>query len=213
MSQSSLVKICGVTTPEDAAARRRRRRRRHRRQLLAAVEALRRRRAPRARCSPPCPQGVLKVGVFVNAPAAEVATRLRALGLDRAQLHGDETPGRLRGARRRRAHPRRARARRGLVRGGRGLDRAAVPVRRARRRLRRRGRHGAVARSSPRLGRTARSCSPGGLTPDNVAAAIAAVRPEASTSPAASRARPVRRTRRACAPSSPRRAPRPARRI
>jgi phosphoribosylanthranilate isomerase len=38
------------------------------------------------------PPGVLKVGVFVNAPAAEVAARVRELGLDRAQLHGDERP-------------------------------------------------------------------------------------------------------------------------
>jgi len=36
------------------------------------------------------PPGVLKVGVFVNAPAPEVAARMQALGLDRAQLHGDE---------------------------------------------------------------------------------------------------------------------------
>ena len=38
------------------------------------------------------PAGVLKVGVFVNAPADEVRERLDELGLDRAQLHGDEAP-------------------------------------------------------------------------------------------------------------------------
>src|SRR6185503_18306852 len=37
------------------------------------------------------PAGVLKVGVFVNAGADEVAARVSELGLDRAQLHGDET--------------------------------------------------------------------------------------------------------------------------
>jgi phosphoribosylanthranilate isomerase len=39
------------------------------------------------------PPGVWKVGVFVNAPAREIA-RVRAVaGLDVAQLHGDEPPG------------------------------------------------------------------------------------------------------------------------
>jgi phosphoribosylanthranilate isomerase len=38
------------------------------------------------------PAGVLKVGVFVNASAKDVASRLASLGLDHAQLHGDETP-------------------------------------------------------------------------------------------------------------------------
>src|SRR6185295_16066056 len=36
------------------------------------------------------PAGVLKVGVFVDAPADEVERRVDELGLDRAQLHGDE---------------------------------------------------------------------------------------------------------------------------
>ncbi len=36
------------------------------------------------------PAHVLKIGVFVNAPADEVAARVAALGLDRAQLHGNE---------------------------------------------------------------------------------------------------------------------------
>jgi phosphoribosylanthranilate isomerase len=35
---------------------------------------------------------VLKFGVFVNTPAAEVAATARRLGLDRVQLHGDERP-------------------------------------------------------------------------------------------------------------------------
>lgn len=36
--------------------------------------------------------GVLKVGVFVNASPGEVEERIVRLGLDLAQLHGDETP-------------------------------------------------------------------------------------------------------------------------
>ena len=38
------------------------------------------------------PENVLKVGVFVNAPPAEVLGTASEAGLDVAQLHGDETP-------------------------------------------------------------------------------------------------------------------------
>ena len=38
------------------------------------------------------PAGVLKVGVFVDASADEVERCVDELGLDRAQLHGDEAP-------------------------------------------------------------------------------------------------------------------------
>ena len=38
------------------------------------------------------PPGVLKVGVFVNPIRAEVERRLAGLGLDVVQLHGDEQP-------------------------------------------------------------------------------------------------------------------------
>ena len=38
------------------------------------------------------PEGVLKVGVFVNEEPEEVLRIVREVGLDYAQLHGDETP-------------------------------------------------------------------------------------------------------------------------
>jgi phosphoribosylanthranilate isomerase len=83
------VKICGITSPEDAKlaadagadavgvnlwpGSKRHVSDERAREILAAV-----------------PRSVLKVGVFVNAPALEVRARRLALGLDRAQLHGDE---------------------------------------------------------------------------------------------------------------------------
>lgn len=39
------------------------------------------------------PEDVLKVGVFVNASPEEVLRTAARVGLDVAQLHGDETPG------------------------------------------------------------------------------------------------------------------------
>ena len=84
------VKICGVTTRDDAA-----------RAAAAGADAIgvnlwpgsKRYVTPQAAHDvlAGVPNGVLKVGVFVNAAAAEVAARMRELGLDRAQLHGDET--------------------------------------------------------------------------------------------------------------------------
>jgi len=84
-----IVKICGVTRPGDAAHA-----------AAAGADAVgvnlwsgSRRFADDATARAvlaAVPAGVLKVGVFVNAPAPEVAARMEALGLDRAQLHGDE---------------------------------------------------------------------------------------------------------------------------
>jgi phosphoribosylanthranilate isomerase len=84
-----LVKICGLTTADDAAAA-----------AAAGADAIgvnlwqgskRYLTAQAARAVlAAVPSGVLKVGVFVDAPAAEVAERIVELGLDRAQLHGDE---------------------------------------------------------------------------------------------------------------------------
>lgn len=88
---SFLVKICGLVRPADAElvcragadaiglnfwrGSKRFVDDRQARDILAAV-------AP----------GVLKVGVFVNASPSEVSARMARLGLDLAQLHGDETP-------------------------------------------------------------------------------------------------------------------------
>jgi len=84
-----LVKICGVTSAKDAA--------------LAAelgADAIgvnfwpgSKRYVDPAEAGPilaAIPAGVLKVGVFVNASAEEVGRHIFGLGLDRAQLHGDE---------------------------------------------------------------------------------------------------------------------------
>jgi phosphoribosylanthranilate isomerase len=46
------------------------------------------------------PQAVRKVGVFVNAPAAEILAMFDTVGLDAVQLHGDEPPELLRDLRR-----------------------------------------------------------------------------------------------------------------
>ncbi len=85
------VKICGLTRPEDAAVA-----------VAAGADAIGVNLWPRSKryvddaaaraVLAAVPRGVLKIGVFVNTPAAEVVARLASLGLDRAQLHGDETP-------------------------------------------------------------------------------------------------------------------------
>jgi phosphoribosylanthranilate isomerase len=87
-----LVKICGVTSAKDAA--------------MAAdlgADAIgvnfwpgSKRYVDPADAAPilaAIPAGVLKVGVFVNEPEEEIAFRMDDLGLDRVQLHGDERPG------------------------------------------------------------------------------------------------------------------------
>ena len=84
------AKVCGITTPEDA--------------LAAAssgadaiglvfAESPRRVSLEEAReIAAALPEGVLKVGVFVNEEPEEVLRIAREVGLDYAQLHGDETP-------------------------------------------------------------------------------------------------------------------------
>ena len=85
------VKICGVTTPEDAAMA-----------AAAGADAIgvnlwpgsKRFVEPEAARDvlAAIPATVLKVGVFVDAPVGEVERRIDELELDRAQLHGDESP-------------------------------------------------------------------------------------------------------------------------
>jgi phosphoribosylanthranilate isomerase len=84
------VKICGITNAADA---------------LAAVDAGADllgfnfyAKSPRriaedeaARIRPRLPREVDAVGIFVNAPTADVAAMCKSLKLDAAQLHGDET--------------------------------------------------------------------------------------------------------------------------
>jgi phosphoribosylanthranilate isomerase len=83
-----VIKICGVTTPADAV-------------MAAGAGATAigvnlwpgsKRFAGTAAAAivAAIPAGVLKVGVFVNATPAEVQRALDTLGLDRVQLHGDE---------------------------------------------------------------------------------------------------------------------------
>ena len=85
------VKICGITRPEDAELCR-----------VAGADAIGLNFFPR---SPRCVTverargiaavaggGLLKVGVFVNADAAQILRTVAAVPLDVIQLHGDEAP-------------------------------------------------------------------------------------------------------------------------
>lgn len=84
-----IVKICGITSPEDA-----------RLAASAGADAIgvnlwpgSKRFVDDARARDvlaAVPTGVLKVGVFVNLSPVEVAACVARLGLDRAQLHGNE---------------------------------------------------------------------------------------------------------------------------
>src|SRR5215217_6436739 len=86
----TLVKICGITNAEDAR--------------VAAdagadavglvfAESPRRLGVEEARhISMELPENILRVGVFVDEEPAEILRISREVGLDLAQLHGDETP-------------------------------------------------------------------------------------------------------------------------
>ncbi len=84
------VKVCGITNPEDARVA-----------ADAGADAIglvfaespRRLSVQRAReIASTLPDGILKVGVFVDAEPEEVLRVAREVGLDYAQLHGDEPP-------------------------------------------------------------------------------------------------------------------------
>lgn len=85
-----LVKVCGITRPEDARVA-----------ACAGADAIGLIFAESPRqvgveaakeVADALPDGVLKVGVFVNAGPDEVLRIAREVGLDYAQLHGDEGP-------------------------------------------------------------------------------------------------------------------------
>jgi phosphoribosylanthranilate isomerase len=84
------VKVCGIKEPEDARVA-----------AEAGADAIglvftgspRRVDVERAHeIAAALPEGVLKVGVFVDEEPQEVLRLAREVGLDYAQLHGDETP-------------------------------------------------------------------------------------------------------------------------
>ncbi len=120
------------------------------------------------------------VGVFVDWPAEVVAALARALRLDAVQLHGDEPPER--GARTGGAFrvikafavrpgfrlATLAKLRRGVGISARRLSRGPA---------RRHGRDGGLARWRAQANRYGRVILAGGITPDNVAQAIAEARP------------------------------------
>jgi phosphoribosylanthranilate isomerase len=169
------IKICGLTTAEDARAA-----------VEAGADAIGVNLWPgskrfvtderAAEILAAIPRGVLKVGVFVNAPAAEVDAKVHALGLDRAQLHGDERAGDFLGVDERR-----------LVRVVRVRDEAsfvdadgwATPLFMYDAHVDGYGGAGVTAPWAliERLARRPFWLA-GGLTPQNVAAAIAATRPD-----------------------------------
>lgn len=85
------VKICGVTTPEDA-----------RTAAEAGADAVGLNFYPKSpryltpeaarAVADAVPAGVVKVGLFVNAPAETICRTFDELGLGLVQLHGDEPP-------------------------------------------------------------------------------------------------------------------------
>jgi phosphoribosylanthranilate isomerase len=89
------VKICGITSDDDAGLA-----------VSAGADAIGLNfyeKSPRRvtldlarRIAKALPARICKVGVFVNAPVDRVRHAMATVGLDLAQLHGDETPAQLR---------------------------------------------------------------------------------------------------------------------
>lgn len=85
------VKICGITNPEDALC-----------SIKAGADALGfnfYRRSPRyispsaaAKIVSLLPEDILRIGVFVNETAGQIVEIAITVGLNAIQLHGDETP-------------------------------------------------------------------------------------------------------------------------
>ena len=101
--QSYVIKVCGITTPQDAADA-----------VAAGATALGFNFYPKSpryvsvdraqEISRSLPAGILKVGVFVNASTEELSTASAAVPLDVLQLHG-ELPDRFPNVRIWRAKP------------------------------------------------------------------------------------------------------------
>jgi phosphoribosylanthranilate isomerase len=121
------------------------------------------------------PAGVLKVGVFVDAPVADVERHLDELELDRAQLHGDESPALFDRLDQRLIRVVRVRDA-GIVRSRGRLVARALALRRVRRGLRRRRRARAVA--ADRGARAAAVPARRRADAENVAAPDRATRPD-----------------------------------
>ncbi|MCC7518841.1 MAG: phosphoribosylanthranilate isomerase [Verrucomicrobiae bacterium] len=173
------VKICGITNLRDA-----------RLAVRAGADALgfifaaeSPRRVTRAQAAAICrrlPPLVARVGVFVNAPAEEIRRTAAACGLDAIQLHGEEPPSACRRlpARTIKAFRLRHTADLRLLRRY-PVDAWLVDA------FAKNGRRGGtgrlsdwtLARRAARMGRPV--FLSGGLTPENVASAIRAVRPYA----------------------------------
>ncbi len=172
------VKVCGITSPEDA-------------QLAAeagadAIGLVFWHKSPRAvdterarRIAAAVPPTIVRVGVFVDAAAGEIERTVEAVGLDLVQLHGDEPPALLR------ALPRRCWK---ALRVGTSLTAADLaPWSGAAGLLldtRVPGQPGGTGRTfewtllRPLRDRVAFLVLAGGLDADNVARAVAAVRPD-----------------------------------
>jgi phosphoribosylanthranilate isomerase len=183
------IKICGITSVEDAQI-----------VVAAGVDAIGLNfypKSPRyvqpsvaAAIAAAVPRGIIRTGLFVNAPAVEILRLCDQVPLDLIQLHGDEPPGFLASL-----------GGRPVMRAFRLGESGIAPVfdyLAECRRLKclprlvlldafRHGQYGGTGQTTDwteaKRYRTDATCPPlvlaGGLTPDNVAAAIDAVRPVA----------------------------------
>lgn len=174
------VKICGITRWEDARAA-----------IDAGADALGFNFFPGSpRYVAPAeargiarraPRRVARVGVFVDEPAAEIEAVAREVGLDIVQLHGEESPARVTRLARRRPVIKAFRVRRGFQpsRLAAYRDAAAFLLDS----FTGSARGGTGRRFDWTIAARATAFGPvvlaGGLTPENVAAAIARVRPAA----------------------------------
>ncbi len=173
------LKVCGLTTPEDAVAA-----------AEAGADAIGLvffARSPRAvtleraqHVARALPAGVLRVGVFVDAPRAELLRLADAVPLDVLQLHGHEPLADLSGL------PRPVWKALGVQRGF-DLEQARRYAERAAALLLDAGGQALPGGSGvafdwslarPARALTQRLVLAGGLTPDNVGAAIAALQPD-----------------------------------